>query len=119
MNESHIPSPCSSSISIIYIILHTHTHIYISIYIVGIRGPKRDIGSWVVSENIKLSENKKTLARTYKLVGCERILVVKGWECSPRIDTSLTKQGRGQRPNLSSRTMHQTVILIRISIKRE
>ena len=102
-----------------YIYTHTHTHTYIYIYIVGIRGPERDIGPWVVSEGIKLSKNKKTLTRTYKLVGCERILVIKGWECSPRIDTSSAKQGRGQRPDLSSRTMHQTVILIRISIKRE
>ena len=72
-----------------------------------------DIGPWAVSKD------KTTLTRTYKLVGCEKSLAVKGWECSPSKDTSSAKQGKGQRPDLSSRTMHQTVILIRISIRRE
>ena len=84
-----------------------------------IKGPEGDIELWIVFEDIKLFDDKKTLTRTYKLVSCERSLVVKGWECSPRRDTSSAKQGRGQRPDLSSRTTYQTVILIRISIKRE
>ena len=65
-----------------------------------------DIGPWAVSKDIKLSNDKMTLTRTYKLVGCEKSLAVQGWECSPSRDTSSAKQGNGQRPNLSSRTTH-------------
>jgi len=55
----------------------------------------------------------------YKLIFCGRSLVVRGWDYSPRRNTSSAKQSRGQRSGLSSRTTHKTIILVRISIKRE
>ena len=50
--------------------------IYLNIT-VGIKGPGMDIGPWAVLEDIKLSEDKQTLTRTYKLVGYGRCLIVK------------------------------------------
>ena len=78
-----------------------------------------DIGPWVMFEEIKSSEDKQTLTRTHKLVGYGRSLIIKDRDCSPRRNTSLAKQSRDQRSDLLSRTTHQTIILVRISTKRE
>ena len=55
----------------------------------------------------------------YELIFRGRSLMMRGWDYSPRINTSLAKQSRGKMSDVSSRTTHQTIILIRISIKKE
>ena len=47
------------------------------IKLVGIKGLEMDIGPWAVSEDIKSSEDKQTLTRTYILVGYGRSLIIK------------------------------------------
>ena len=48
-----------------------------------------------------------------------RILVIKVWESSLRRNASSAKRNRGQMFDLPSRTTHRTILLVRISIKRE
>ena len=47
------------------------------IKLVGIKGLEMDIGPWAVSKDIKSSEDKQTLTRTYILVGYGRSLIIK------------------------------------------
>ena len=83
------------------------------------KGPGRYIGLQALSKDIQLSEDGQTLIKTYKSVSCGRILVTKVWESSPRRNVLVAKQSRDQKFNLPSGTTHQTILLVRISIKRE
>ena len=85
----------------------------------GMKGPGMYIRPWALFENIQLSKDSQTLTKMYKSVSYGRILVIEVWENSPRRNVSPTKQSRGQRFNMPSRTTRRTILLVRISIKKE